>query len=189
MQRSAGPTAILLFLLAACGPSTDPPVGDMTDTSYYGLRGTVSRQNARGQMVAFEKFEGRFVWVDYAAPWCAPCAYQAREIRKLEDSFDDVVFLTVMTSDQGGYGDPATQSTAARWASKFGLDEDHVLAADLTAMTIPKHILFSPEGHVLFEKTGGMSSDQIQSRLASYKDDWHTWKTTAELADWMYETD
>ena len=54
-------------------------------------------------------------------------------------------------------------------------------------MTIPKHILISPDGHVLFQKTGGMSASDIRSTLVRYVDDWHTWKETAELASWMYD--
>ena len=96
-----------------------------------------------------------------------------------------MVFLTIMTSDMGGYGDPATQVTAARWAARFRLEPSLVLAADLTAMTIPKHILFSPEGHVLLEKTGQMPSSEIRSTLSQYLSDWEDWKERAKLADWM----
>ncbi len=87
-----------------------------------------------------------------------------------------------MTSDMGGYGDPATKATAARWSSQFGLDPARVLAADLTASKIPKHILFSPDGQVLFEQTGQMSADQIRATLASCWEQWRAWKATTDSA-------
>ena len=125
---------------------------------------------------------GQFVWADYAAPWCGPCKQQSRDIRQLEARGDaDVVFLTVMTSDMQGYGDPATRETAARWSSAHGLEPTRVLAADLTATTIPKHILFSPDGQVLFEKTGQMAAGEIQSTLARCKQEWQTWKSTTSV--------
>jgi len=159
----------------------------MTDTSYYDMRGKISRSNANGETVSLEDFAGQFIWSDYAAPWCGPCTPQTQAIKQVERSLDGdaVVFLTVMTSDMGGLGDPATQQTAARWASRFRLDPAHVLAADLTSMTIPKHILFSPEGHVLFEKTAPMKASEIDAVLDKHMDDWWAWKRFGDFADWM----
>ena len=161
----------------------------MTDTSYYDMRGTISRSNANGETVSLEDFAGQFIWSDYAAPWCGPCTPQTQAIKQVERSLDEadaVVFLTIMTSDMGGFGDPATQQTAAEWASRFQLDPTRVLAANLTAMTIPKHLLFSPEGHVLFEKTAPMKAAEIGSVLEQYMDDWWAWKQSGDFADWMH---
>ena len=60
-----------------------------------------------------------------------------------------------------------------------------LLAADLTAMTIPKNLLFSPEGHLLFEKTGQMPAAEIRDVLNRYMDDWREWKENSKVADWM----
>ena len=137
--------------------------------------------------MSLEDFADQFIWSDYAAPWCGPCTPQTQAIKQVERSLgaDTVVFLTVMTSDMGGFGDPATRQTAAQWANRFGLDPARVLAADLTSMTIPKHILFSPDGHVLFEKTGSMSAAEISTTLGRYMDDWWAWKQYGDFADWM----
>jgi thiol-disulfide isomerase/thioredoxin len=175
-----------VVLVDCGGSSSGSPAGNMADTSYYGQRGTVSRPNAKGELVALEQFAGQFIWAEYAAPWCGPCEPQARDARAVARSASpEVVFLTIMTSDLGGYGDPATPATAAKWAARFGLDPGKVLAADLTGMTIPKHILFSPDGHVLLEKTGQMFAREIQSTLSRYMADWKEWDETAEPADWM----
>lgn len=183
-------TVVVIGLLAAgCGDpyaKVESPVGDMTNTSYYGQRGSVSRTNARGEMVAYEQFAGQFIWADYAAPWCQPCVPQTQDVNAVDNSYGpEVVFITVMTSDMGGYGDPATVATASSWASRFGLDPGRVLAADLTAMTIPKNLLFSPEGHLLFEKTGQMRAAEIRDVLNSYMADWREWKENSKVADWM----
>ena len=151
----------------------------MDDTSYYGQRGQTFRPNAEGEMVCLDQYEGRFVWADYAAPWCPACKHQAQDIRRLDGNCgEDVVFLTVMTSDMGGYGDPATRQTARSWSKSFGLDPSRVLAADLTAKTVPKHILFSPDGQVLFEKTGQLGAGEIRSTLTRYKQEWQAWKSS-----------
>ncbi len=171
------------LLLGGCGPGSSSPVGDMADTSYYRQPGRVVRPNAQGDPVALEQFSGRFIWAEYAAPWCSPCVAQTREMKTVESVFGkDVVFLTVMTSESGGYGHPATPETAASWAGRFGLDPARVLAADLTAMTIPKHILFSPDGQVLFEETGGLPATKIRSTLTRSMKRWLDWKESAEVA-------
>ena len=90
-----------------------------------------------------------------------------------------------MTSDMGGYGEPATVATASKWATRFGLDPARVLAADLTAMTIPKNLLLSPEGHLLFEKTGQMRAAEIRDVLNRYMTDWREWKENSKVAEWM----
>ncbi len=85
----------------------------------------------------------------------------------------------------GGYGDPATTATALNWASKYKLDKQYVLAANLTSMTVPKHIFFSPDGHMLFEKTGSMSASDIHTTLKQYMKDWSAWEHTLSKAAWM----
>ena len=180
---------VIVLLDTGCGdpcPKLESPVGDMTITSYYGQRGSVSRPNARGEMVAYEQFAGQFIWADYAAPWCQPCTPQTQDVKAVDDSFGpEVVFITVMTSDMGGYGDPATVATASKWASRFGLDPGRVLAADLTAMTIPKNLLLSPDGHLLFEKTGQMRAAEIRDVLQRHMADWRLWDETGQFAEWM----
>ncbi|MHC4390962.1 MAG: TlpA family protein disulfide reductase [Planctomycetota bacterium] len=159
-------------------------VGKMSDTSYFNARGNV-RVNGNHDEIQFEDWEGSYLWADYAAPWCAPCKGQAKVIASLEGSMDDVIFVTVMTSEMGGYGHPATPDTAARWASQNGLDADHTIAANLTSLTIPRHILYSPEGHMLFLKTGTMSAGEIRGVIAARKSDYEAWKSSGSLADWM----
>jgi hypothetical protein len=56
------------------------------------------------------------------------------------------------------------------------------MVANLTSMTVPKHILFSPEGHMLFEKTGSMSVADIHTTLTQYMKDWSAWKHTLTKA-------
>lgn len=164
---------------STAGQSISPAIGNMTDTSYYGHRGKTFRPNANGQMICFDQFEDHFLWVDYAAPWCSTCEPQTAAIREVESSCSgNIVFLTVMTSDDGGYGDPATRQTAKRWSAMFQLDPSRVVAADLTATTVPKHILFSPDGQVLFEQTGQMNANEIRQTLARCRQDWQSWKSS-----------
>ena len=91
--------------------------------------GHTGRRNAprecHGNMVAIEEFKGRFVWADYAAPWCRPCISQAQAIKEVEKSLGEgVVFLTVMTSATEEYASIPDQHTAKAWANRFGLNPE-----------------------------------------------------------------
>jgi thiol-disulfide isomerase/thioredoxin len=179
---------IIFLVLTGCEQQQNysSPVGDMHDTSYAGQRNKVSRPNANDKMVMLQDWSGKFIWVDYAAPWCSPCGPQTQAVKSVASSVgSNVIFITVMTSDMGGYGDPATLTTAISWAEQFQLDKHHVLAANLTSMTVPKHILFSPDGHMLFEKTSSMSASDISTTLTQYMMDWNEWKHTLTKAEWM----
>ncbi len=181
-----------LYLLG-CGDGVEPGVpeglgdyvGNLTDVSYLNRRGKPGRPSASGTPVALTDFQGSFVWAEYAAPWCGPCGPQAKTIGKLDGKIDGLVFLTIVTSEQGGYGHPATQATASRWAGTHGLDPARVVAADLTALTVPRHILYSPRGQVLFAREGTMDEAEIRTVAAQRMADWQTWADTDVKAEWM----
>lgn len=164
-----------LLLLDGCEKSgASPYVGDMEDTSYSGRRGKPYGPTAGGGQLALEDFDGRFVWVEYAATWCGPCARQAPIIRKLDDELrDEVVFVTVMTSARAGVGGPtATRETAEAWARRFGLEPGNVVASDLWSLTVPQHILYSPRGQTLYRMEGLHSEGQIREILSRAMREW-----------------
>ena len=192
--RGSGPirmlgVLVLVTIASGCGGGTRTPgeerVGDLSDHSYFMARGK-ARISASGEQVRLEQFDGRFVWAEYSAPWCAPCKQQAAAIRDVESSSgDDVIFLTIMTSEMGGYGHPATRTTAQNWASQHNLNPRRVVAADLTAIEIPRHILYSPQGQMLYITTGFLSAAQIQDVIEERSADWNTWSRSGQLASWM----
>jgi thiol-disulfide isomerase/thioredoxin len=182
-----------LLVAAGCGGDKapdNPYIGNMDDFSYSGQvtpDGVTYRVSASAKQVSVAQFDGRFVWTDYAAPWCQPCVTQAQAIKSLERTLGDrVVFLTVITSASEKYEDVPDQQTARAWAQRFGLDPDRVVAAtNLWAWKIPTHILYSPKGQTLYRSTGYLPAEEIQGLLNRYIIDWEKWDRTGEKADWM----
>lgn len=155
--------AILLLLVgcAAPDPAAEAPDWPLSDTSYAGLRGRALGPNVAGTEVFPAHFAGRLLWVEYAAPWCPPCLVQVPAIQRVQQQMgEEVVFLTVMTSDQEVLS-RATRGTARMWARMFGLDPDRVIAGDNPALTVPLHQLFSPSGQTLYTHTGVLSAEQM----------------------------
>jgi len=164
--------------LAGCTTSdprdaVDAYVGDPADESYAGERGSVIGTTSGGSSVSLEQFEGHFVWVDYAAPWCPPCDPQARAIADLERLLGErVVFLTVVTSGE----EAMTRASAAgadSWARRYGLPSDHVVAGTSHAgMVLPQHFFFSPTGQTLYRHKGLLYSDQISGTIVDHMTRW-----------------
>ena len=164
---TASPERVLLVIIALAGlVSCDSPAA--VKRVQFGQDVNATAVNALGQPVALADYAGKFVWVDYAAEWCGSCRPQSKTIRSLaKNAPDGVVFLTVMTSEIGGFGHPANRETAARWANRLSLDPDRVLAANLTSLNLPQHALFTPDGREILRRTGKMSAAQIRDALES----------------------
>ena len=115
-----------------------------------------------GQPASLDRFRGDYVWVDYAAEWCSYCAPQTRTIRALEQRYGDrLVFLTVV-SGTDEVMQPPSPETARDWARRFDLDPSRVWARFSTD-TLPHHVLYAPNGEVLFRESGLYDRDRILS--------------------------
>jgi len=190
--------SVALVLVVGCGPKgpvkrnwgpmkgLDKVVGNMNNVSYSKGRTQAPRLNAVSEPVSMTDFAGEFVWVEYAAPWCEACTWQAPGVKKVEQELgDQMVFLTVMTGKSRNYNDHASVQTAKRWAKRYGLKRKRVVAAELWFKTIPEHRLYSPKGHTLFVHVGALSGQQIRDVIAYYRSGYEMWAKTGELADWM----
>jgi len=147
----------------------------MDDFSYAGHRDRGVGTSAAGDAVELSDFKGRFVWIDYSAPWCGPCVRQAPIIQRLEHAFGDrVVFVTVVTSDNEPMT-PPTRFTARVWAKQFHLDPTRVVASPASPRFVPTHGLFSPLGQTLHWQSGLQSEPQIRATLTRLMGEWDRW--------------
>lgn len=119
---------------------------------------------ASGRNTSLKAYRSDYLWVDHAAAWCSYCATQTRTIKALERRYGDRLrFVTVMSGTDTVMQPPSVQ-TARDWAERFGLDPERVLARFGTD-TLPYHVLYSPQGEVLFRDSGLYDEDQVISVL------------------------
>jgi thiol-disulfide isomerase/thioredoxin len=152
-------------------------VGDLSDHSYAGqIRPTSKkyRVNAEGDSIAIDRYAGKFVWANLAAPWCPPCVTQTQAISALERRYPQrVVFLTIITSEDPGKMQAPRPQAARDWANRFKLKPANVLVAiDLFGRTVPAHYLYSPTGQTLYHHIGGLSQSQISAVLDRHLSTW-----------------
>jgi len=98
---------VALVVIASCEAGTEdhqvapPPAGTFVDGG--------------GNAASLNDFNGRYVWIDYAAEWCAACTPQTMAIKSVAATAPEMlVFITIMVTERGGYGHPSTAATAAR---------------------------------------------------------------------------
>lgn len=138
-------------------------------TSTSAARTPAGLVNGLGETVALDDLLGRYVWIDYAAEWCAACTPQTLAIKSVAASApDQLVFVTLMTTEREGYGHPSTAATAARWAARFDLDPAMVWAGKVNARFLPRNRLLSPRGDELFDEVGELSAAQIRAELGRH---------------------
>lgn len=152
---------VTVVVIAGCGAGTDdhqiapPPAGTFVDGD--------------GKSVSLNDFKGRYLWIDYAAEWCAACTPQTRAIKSVAGTAPDkLAFITIMVTERGGYGHPSTTATAKRWASRFSLDPSRVWAGQVRHRILPRNLLYSPQGEVLFDQVGELNVRQIQEEIARH---------------------
>ncbi|PIE02996.1 MAG: hypothetical protein CSA81_04620 [Acidobacteria bacterium] len=128
---------------------------------------------ADGQDFALADYSGKYIWLDFSAPWCPPCRSQAPHMKEMEEHTEDVVFITVMVSGEGRR--PATRKTASNWAEQYGLNRNCVVT-DIDGRfvrhwgvrSIPLNVLISPDGEVLHKKSGSHFTSEMQQIISKH---------------------
>ena len=123
--------------------------------------------NATGEAVSLSDYHGNYMWVDYAAEWCTYCDPQTRTLKGLKETYGDkLTFLTVVAGTNTVMEAP-TADTAMKWARRYDLDTDKVLA-HFSTETLPYHILYSPSGTILFQGSGLFDASKITNLLNTH---------------------
>ena len=161
MRISIAVLIVAFVVIAGCESGSDDPESTPPRAGTF--------VDGYGESVSLGTYRGRYVWVDYAAEWCAACTPQTMAIKSVAaNASDRLVFVTIMVTEREGYGHPSTQSTAARWAARFGLEPSRVWAGQVPHRYLPRNLLYSPEGEKLFDKVGELSAGQIQAEIARH---------------------
>ena len=84
--------------------------------------------------------ENEKVFVSFSATWCAPCKMMKPFVKKLEDEFENVKFLTI------------------------DVEEQKDLAQEMNIMSVPTFQVYS-NGALVNEVTGAMPPEKLRKLL------------------------
>jgi thiol-disulfide isomerase/thioredoxin len=107
-------------------------------------------------------FKGKWVVVNFWATWCAPCVKEIPEIAEFSTAQGEKVRVIGIALDWHD-GDKPTDSEIGKikaFAKKVGHSYPLVLGTEASEKIfgkvkgLPKTIIYSPEGKIVYEKTG-----------------------------------
>lgn len=123
-----------------------------------------------GKQVSLSDFKGKYVYVDVWATWCGPCKKEIPSLKRLEEQFhgEDIVFMSVSVD---------TENQKTKWEN-FVNEKDlggvqlfasgwSQIAKDYEINSIPRFMLFDPEGKIVSTNASRPSNPRTMILLKS----------------------
>jgi len=118
-----------------------------------------------GKQVSLSSFKGQSVWLTFGASWCAACVSEAPDIQSSYQKFKakGVVVLGIFINEDS--------ATVKDYADRVGLtypkvaDPNSNIASEYRVYGIPAHFFIDRSGVLRSIKTGGLSTEQMDTAL------------------------
>ena len=118
-----------------------------------------------------EQNKGKVIYVDFWASWCAPCRAEMPYSQSLQKrlSGQDIVFLFLSTDTDGHAWRNAVKEESETMSDTYRiLDGDTPFIKELRLNTIPRYIIFDPNGRLVDVDAKRPSSKDIEDILLNY---------------------
>ena len=89
--------------------------------------------NTDGEFWRLSDHAGDAILIDLSAMWCGPCQQAAASVQKIEDSYEDFHYVTILIVDQSDQ--TVELSEQQQWADLFGIDTSPVLQGSRDLLT------------------------------------------------------
>ncbi len=151
---------LLLGVLAACSeqPATEAPPVAAAEPGAMAL--------LDGGSVTLAELEGRWVFVNYWAEWCAPCREEIPELNELQAEHSEDVFVLGVNFDQ--LPPEVMGPQAERLGIRFAVAKED--PRELLGITLPEVLpstyVFDPSGAQIGVLLGPQNLDQLRAAMA-----------------------
>lgn len=117
-----------------------------------------------------KKYEGKLIYVDFWASWCAPCLEEMPSSFKAASAHKDIVFLYISVDKD--------INAWSKEAKRLGLDEKNSyllstgfnsnLTKQLNIQTIPHYVIINPKGEIENKNAPRPSDTKLELELKRY---------------------
>lgn len=152
----------LLALLSACGDG--PQSGSVEATANTGVA-TEAIELLDGSTLPLSSFEGRWVFVNYWAEWCAPCREEIPELNTLQAEEGERVLVLGVNFDQlpAEVMGPQAEKLGIRFA--VAAEDPRDLLGITLPEVLPSTYVFDPEGNQVGVLLGPQDLDQLRAAM------------------------
>ncbi|CEN47892.1 Thioredoxin family protein (fragment) [Capnocytophaga canimorsus] len=126
-------------------------------------------ENQKGDLISLESFNGKVVYIDIWATWCAPCINEIPAIKSLENKYHnkDIVFLSIsIDKDKQKWKDFLRSNKMQGIQLYAGIENEFVQIYNIK--TIPRFILIDKQGKIVDDNALKPSNTDIYSILNKY---------------------
>jgi thiol-disulfide isomerase/thioredoxin len=115
-------------------------------------------------------FNGKVLYIDFWASWCAPCRVSMPDANKLREEYKgkDVVFLYLALNDkEKDWKDAITDLGLNNNCENYFIinPKTSKMIEDLSVSSIPRYLLFDKKGNLVHKNAPGPSGDDIRKLL------------------------
>lgn len=122
-----------------------------------------------GKKVDFAQFRGKYVYIDLWASWCVPCVKEIPYLQALEKELqnDKVVFVSI-SCDTDREAWHKKREALNLHGNQF-INADNKLCNQLNVSSIPRFLIYNPDGNLVNANAPRPSSEQTKELLENLK--------------------
>jgi thiol-disulfide isomerase/thioredoxin len=116
---------------------------------------SISYPDPNGKMQGLEKYNGKYLLIDFWASWCGPCRAAIPKVKELYSEYKDKGFdvLSVSIDDDKGAWRKAMKDENMPWEQLLSPDKDKTMK-QFQFSGIPTMYLIDPAGNIIKSFTG-----------------------------------
>lgn len=121
-----------------------------------------------GGRIDLDEMRGRWVVVNFFAPWCTECIVEQPELQRFARRHSNMGDARLVSVVEGSTGREATaflEAYPAEWP--FVLDRDGAVGVSYGFGAVPETYLIAPDGVVVAKFIGRVTADQLDAAIGS----------------------
>jgi len=121
-----------------------------------------------GKMYELSDFEGKYVYIDIWASWCAPCIVQIPHLKKLEEKFSKKInFVSIAWNDDKSSWKKMIEKKNLQGIQLYASNKNAEFFNFFGVTSIPRFILLDKEGKIIESRAKQPSEESLRNQLES----------------------